>query len=65
MLHSRRCLCFFLPCITESRITVTEQFHIKIFKLKAVETFHVIWRLFKSQSDCADIQAQKEQMEQN
>ena len=28
-------------------------------------TFHVISRLFISQSDCADVQAQKEQTEQN
>ena len=28
-------------------------------------TYHVIWRVFVSQSDWADVQAQKEQIQQN
>ena len=31
----------------------------------AIKTIHKLWRLFISQSDCGDVQAQKEQTEQN
>ena len=42
-----------------------QAYHIVEIVLLLLSTFHVIWSLLANQSDCAGIQDQKEQMEQN